>query len=64
MREVLQLKLRCVQCGTGTVIAVLPWPVKGSRSAGILQCPKCPAAYSPSYRYDVEVIKALTTVDF
>jgi hypothetical protein len=41
MREVLQLRLTCIECSTVLVIAILPWPKRASSKEGPLKCSKC-----------------------
>jgi transcription elongation factor Elf1 len=58
MREVLQLKLRCLECSMEIVIAMLPWPVRSATREGFMDCSKC-----GKNRYEAYLFKALV-VDY
>jgi hypothetical protein len=62
MREVLQLKLRCVRCGAETMILELPWPSKAAGGDGPLHCHSCDSCHAPktpSFEYRVYLVKAV-----
>jgi transcription elongation factor Elf1 len=41
MKEVLQLRLTCLNCSSVTVIAIMPWPKRASSKEGALACSNC-----------------------